>query len=530
MPSTKQKPSGQGKQPEKAVVTHVDGALDAPPELWEIIASSLPRKSLAALCLVCRQFCSTISAILYRDLSDPPLNIAQSSHLVETLNNEHTLCCPTTSLSIRKLAFREGYAANQKSRAAIEALRGLASHPQASVLRALHWDSMPGLDDSGRILLGGNHLPNLTELVVKCDAERVNNFNFIQTRGLQTLQLDLKMEDDYDQYELGRKICYKLTEALQMLPYSSPLLHTFHFRLAYPYYEETFPHEAYSDLIAAMNDSMHFSALTTLELSVDLQNDESFDGEFDPYDDDLPCTDFGKFLVANPTLVDLTLSVAQTTCPKDVPFLPHLRFFKGTFEFAAALLAGPAHVEKLDLTFTGPTYAAFTVFRTVPLPSHPSLTHLEVLALDHNGKPLKMVDQLTPSTLAQLVSSFPNLTHLDICISGRFEDYRKDLMLLNKLQTLRVQEYKLFPGFKLARAGVKEEFPPNKCIKEFKHIVSNLSALQSIEICILADAEESVDEEIAFYPPEMKIEYRFTWTRLPTLKFLSRTKITRGRD
>ncbi|KAJ7647797.1 hypothetical protein FB45DRAFT_1052215 [Roridomyces roridus] len=349
-------------------VIYLDAVLDIPPELWEIIASSLPRKSLAALCLVCRQFCCIISAILYRDLSNPPLNVDQSSHLVETLSSEEALCCPAPSLLMRKLAFRQGHS-DSGSKAAIEVLRGIASHPQGSVLRALHWDSMPGLDDLGRILLDQNHLPSLKELVVKCDARHVNNFNFIQSPGLQTLEFHLEFPDLYDEYELGQKMCYKLTEALPMLPSSSPLLHTFRFRITYPYYEDCFPHEAYSEFVATMNDSLLFPALSNLELAVDLR-DYDYTAGFDPYGDDLPSTNFQEFLAANPSLSELTLSVPQTKCPVDVP-LPLLRLLKGTFEFAAELLAGPAHLEKLDLTFCGPVYSEFPIFRTCAFAKSP---------------------------------------------------------------------------------------------------------------------------------------------------------------
>ncbi|KAJ7647795.1 hypothetical protein FB45DRAFT_894473 [Roridomyces roridus] len=513
------------RRKQRVDVVYLDAVLDIPPELWEIIAASLPRESLAALCLVCRQFCSIISPILYRDLSNPPLNIVQSSQLLETLSKGQTRCCPTPSLLIRKLAFRESRSANQNSKVAIEVLRGL---PRGAELRAIHWDSMPGLDDLGRILRDRNHLPNFNELVVKCNGKDVNNFNFIQTRGLQTLELDLRCSifDIYDDYEIGRKICYKLTEALQILPFSSPLLHTFRFRLALPHCEE-FPHEAYSDLVATINESMQFPALKTLELSVNLRDDESFN-EFDLYSGNSPSTDFGNFLVANPTLVDLTLSASQTKCPKDVPFLPQLRFFKGTFEFAAALLADPADVEKLDLTFIGSIWADFPILRTPPLPGHPSLTHLRVLAFDLDGKPLKLSGSLASSTFARLASSFRNLMHLDICISGRFKEYQKDLMLLTRLQSLRIQEFRTTP-YKLTcnSAQLETIFPPNEYTEAFKQILPYLAELQSIEICILADFREEEygdmhHEDDLFEPPEMKIDYFFTWTRPLVQEFFVR--------
>jgi hypothetical protein len=213
-------------------------------------------------------------------------------------------------------------------------------------------------------------------------------------------------------YEIGEKLCYKLAEAIQTLPITSPLLHTLQLKLKIPFDRDTFPFLGCEDLLAAMN-LIHLPVLTALVLSVDFYPD---DGE----DEDLsPPMDFSAFLASHPNLVALTLNADGTRLTEDVAFLPHLRSFKGSFEDSEAICDRQRQLDQLVITLVHRHQFELPSFSTGPLPSHLSLTKLQVLAVDAVGSVVKMTNELSPASLAQLVSSFPNLTHLDICISGR---------------------------------------------------------------------------------------------------------------
>jgi hypothetical protein len=61
-------------------------------------------------------------------------------------------------------------------------------------------------------------------------------------------------------------------------------------------------------------------------------------------------------------------------------------------------------------------YFPMHMFHVLPLPSHLSLTKLNLLAVDALGSPIK-IHGLSPKLFSQLVASFPSLTHLDVCIN-----------------------------------------------------------------------------------------------------------------
>jgi hypothetical protein len=205
---------------------------------------------------------------------------------------------------------------------------------------------------------------------------------------------------------------------MQMLPSSSPLLHTLKLKLRISFDEYEFPHGGFCDLVETMN-LIHLPVLATLNLSVavDLEEDDGSNGNLDL----LPSANFSAFLATHTTLLDLTLSARGTKLTKDITFLPHLRSFEGSFEDAAVVCASQRPLEKLVLTLVHSMWSDELLPSSQPLPlaSHLSLTNLRVLAVDSFESEAKLTDELTPASFAQLVSSFPNLTHLDVCISDQ---------------------------------------------------------------------------------------------------------------
>ncbi|KAJ7772002.1 hypothetical protein DFH07DRAFT_768115 [Mycena maculata] len=506
--------------------------LNVPFELWAIIAGSLSRKSLPSLCVVSRHFCSIFSVLLYRNILNPLLTIAQSSRLIKTLRNEPVPICERHwSTMIYKLALECNCfkTPEVETRAASDALHKLTS---PSVLA--------GLDELAQIL-GTGHVPNLTELFVRTN-DSSKNFNFIQIGGLEVLGLEIHFDIGVMGYcgawmfqssnffkfrifavelAIGQKLCYKLAEAIQMLLCSSPLLHTFRLNLVYPFYpfypfyEVEFPYEAFYDLLDTINH-MHLPALATLDFSLDLKDDN--DGLCHTELVDLPNTDFSPFLTSHPNLVDLALSGTETELTEDITFLPRLHAFKGTFQAAVSICAHQRQLERLELTFILPYFCdMFHELQTLPLPTHLTLRHLRVLALDKDGSAVKLTNGLSQIAYTNLVSSFPNLTHLEICLDEQMMKYRNDFLHLKNLQQLRIQQYRTTSA-KLTPPSrpITKIFPPRNYIDKFKPWMASLLQLTCIEICVLADRIHQIPEyndNLFGLPPQIKIDCSFS--RIP---------------
>ncbi|KAJ6593361.1 hypothetical protein B0H19DRAFT_1365470 [Mycena capillaripes] len=524
--------------------------LDVPPELCAIVARFASRQSLASLCSVSHHFYSIFSALLYANTVEPPLKSAQSLRLMKTLSDARTLNWkPHPAILIRQLALThsdDNHLNYFKSQAGAPAdllrntyrLIPAAQRSRGSALRSLHWNLMAGLDELGGILGASGYFPNLRELMVSCNG--TTNFSFIQIPGLQVLGLDLSLPSSKsDIGDINDEICYKLSEAIQMLPNTSPRLHTLQLKFKIPFYLYTFPYLGRDHLLAAIN-TVHLPVLAALILSVDFFPDED-----DVNESLLPGMDFSPFLSAHPNLVDLTLDARGTKLTQDVAFLPRLRSFKGSFEDSAVICAPQRQLDELVLRFVHRAHFEPPLFYTQPLPSHSSLTKLDVLAVDSVGSVVKMTNELSPTSLAHLVSSFPNLTHLNICINGRMNRYRKSLIRLTKLQSLRMQEYRKISALKVW--PVMSIFPPADYTKDFPGFLSHLPQLACIEICVLGDSTEwdedsdpcpccdsrdcgspGLDFELIFSPPEMRVDYRFSVIRtaIKTLVVLDDARVS----
>ncbi|KAJ7655685.1 hypothetical protein DFH06DRAFT_1200721 [Mycena polygramma] len=493
---------------------------EIPPELWALIACFASRQTLARLCAVSRRFCSAFSALLYTNTIYPPLTGSQSARLVETLSNEKTPLSPHPATLIRDLGLKDGVGTEKfkgKSKSLVKAFKSLeltALSPRG--LRVLHWSLAVGVDELGKVLGAPGKFPHLKELMVSSDGTN-KNYNFIHIPRLEVLGLDIDfttlIETYYSRYDHHRfnMLSYKLTDALQMLPSSSPLLNTLRLKLKIPFEDDAFPSSSYADLIAGIND-IHLPALATLDLSVDLTSDElldfGFSGSLVGF---LPPTDVSPFLASHPNLADLTLSILGTHLNQDIAFLPRLRSFQGSFKDAVAICS-----------------EFFPTFNSLPLPKHLSLTELRVLAVDPLGSPLKMMEEFCPESFTQLVSSFPNLTHLDVCIIKRMSKYRQALVCLTRLKSLRLQQYRLrYVGPPSWPARLL--FPPTDYTREIDFLLPCLTQLTDVEICILADTYPACnacgcdsddsdcysepDYDRMDQPPEMTVNYIFSVLR-----------------
>ncbi|KAJ7270106.1 hypothetical protein B0H12DRAFT_1094572 [Mycena haematopus] len=484
-----------------------------PVELWVMVAGFASRSSVACLCSVSHHFCSLFTSILYGNTVEPSLTASQTYLLLQTLSIEKPACSkPHPALLVRDLGLVDDGTILNSPAAMNKALKRLHF---AEGLRALHWTLASGVDELGKIFGAPGRFPHLKELAVSCKGTN-NNFHFVQIAGLEVFGLDLNLEclmDNYD--DLPAKLIYKLSESLGMLPSSSPLLHTLQLNLKIPFYEDTFPDDAYTDLIATVN-GLHLPVLATLDLSVDLIPPELYEYSIDFE----PETDFSPFLAAHPNLLLLTLHVHGTKLTEEDEFLPRLRCFQGSFQDAAVICAHPRQLQSLVLALIHLDFMELMPsFKTIPLASHSSLTHVRVFAADTEGKTLKISDQLSPTSFRQLVSSFPNVTHLDVVISQRMTMYHDDLILLTKLQSLRIKEYRtrvFGPPIWPARLV----FPPDEYIREFAILLPSLSKLARIEICLLGDIYSDpyeIDyEEMWLDPPELTIEYCFSVLRPPS--------------
>ncbi|KAJ7350671.1 hypothetical protein DFH08DRAFT_1078827 [Mycena albidolilacea] len=504
---------------------------NVPLELWTIIARFTSRQSLARLCSVSHYLCSALTSLLYANTIDPPLTPSQSALLIQTLSSDVQRCSclicartqtlvhgkphPALAALIRDLGLVEG-AADQTFRDKPKLLKTL-SQLEAAQVRTLHWSLAAGVDDLVRILGAPGRFPYLKELVVSCDGTN-KNFNFVLVPRLEVLGVEINLsslvENANMDWGVADRPCYRLAESLQMVSCTSPLLHTLRLKLKLPFDEDMeFPDDGYSDLVAAIND-IHLPALATLEISVDLVSDYWYQyGCGVPRD--LPKTDFSPFFTSHPNLHHLKLNMPGIQLSKKKTFLPQLRSFQGSFEHAAVICAGPHKLQKLVIALIHLNLDPLPSFKTVHLASDLSLTHLHIFAVDAAGKTIKTRNELSPASFRQLVSSFPNLTHLDVCISQRMIHYCGHLILLARLQSLRFQEYRtrwLGPPKWPARLV----FPPEDYIEEFTLFLPSQPRLKRIEISLLGDTypnSQSFGFKEMGETPELSAEYFFSVLR-----------------
>ncbi|KAJ7876512.1 hypothetical protein B0H14DRAFT_2714102 [Mycena olivaceomarginata] len=480
---------------------------EIPPELWAAIATFASRQCLARLCAASHEFYSKFSPLLYGNIFDPPLTQVKSSALVKTLSETRAPSGrPHLAEQVQQLKLTSCIADIKAVKNLLQNMRRLipgAELRSGSVLRVLHWHLAAGLDELGKILGAPGHFPNLKELFVSTTGTN-NNFNFIQIGGLEVLGVTFSLYTYDREYEDGDKLCYKLAEALQMLPSSSPLLNTLRLNLDIAYDENEFPYDGFADLI-----------------------DEEEFGLVDP--DTPPRPNFSAFLALHPTLLHLTL--LGTGLPKNLAAsFPYLRSFKGSFDESAIICSCRPPLETLVIGFVHRMGSddVFPSLHVVPLTHNLHLTKLKIDAVDYTDETVKLTDELSPASFAQLVSSFPNLIDVDVCINKPMIQYRGVLVLLTKLRTLRLREYKTYhctchddscyeDGECYGpKKPIEKVFPPRGYITELSLLIPSLPHLASVEISILGDhipPEPEADENRLFEPAEIEVDYHFSINR-----------------
>nr|GAT56200.1 predicted protein [Mycena chlorophos] len=432
---------------------------ELPTELLLFISAFSSRQSLGRLCCVSRRFCSVFVYPLYEHILD--LDERQSLVLASTLRDANPPSWrPHPAELIRTLMLTDADGDVQwfalEGKRTVENLSRCVPGGGGSPLRTLHWSVSSFMDDLGRLLLTPGNFPHLKELFVKsCSMNR--NFLFMHKGGLDTFSLDLSVNlDDDDESALIHKL----------VPCAC-------------------------DWIFAIN-SLHFPCLEKLDLYVAFtsSNEESEYG--DPGDS----MDFTPFLDAHPHLVDLSLWVIGTDPVEYHPLFSNLRSFKGDPQDIASLLRHqPPNLDTLVVVLLHHNYLS-TDLST--LPTHTLLTKLTVAAEQGDGSVLKKPNEVSPETFTSLVSSFPNLQHLDICLSDTMSNYLTDLIRLTKLKTLRVHEYrrkKIPPNQLLAKA-----FPSSRYAHPIsKHLVPALPRLASVEVHLLVDNLDLLHHKDALY-------------------------------
>ncbi|KAJ7876509.1 hypothetical protein B0H14DRAFT_3788330, partial [Mycena olivaceomarginata] len=244
----------------------------------------------------------------------------------------------------------------------------------------------------------------------------------------------------------------------------SPLLHTLRLKLQISFNENEFPYDGFEDLVDTIN-IIRLPVLTTLDMSVEMSPDQgAFPGDVDM----APRPNFSPFLTLHP---NVTLLGTQWLL-KDFSGLPRLQW----------------------------SGDIFPQFHFVPLANHLCLNKSEVAAVDDTGYAVKLTNELSPASLVQLVSSFPNLTDLDVCIS----------------------KFLVRTHGKCGRPKrpIEKVFPPRQYIKELSFLLRHLA---SIEIIILGDhlpplsEDEDEDIDIFSYAASVEVNYRFSVNRKSTV-------------
>ncbi|KAJ6535089.1 hypothetical protein B0H19DRAFT_1184927 [Mycena capillaripes] len=403
--------------------------LEVPLEIWEQIAA-FSRQAIARLCSVSHAFYSGFAPLLYSMTTEPPLTSTQSNRLIRTLSTaQSSPRKPYLMQLIKSVSFPEDLRRWQCH----DALRNLfevsssGRSIRGAALRTLKWNSSE--TEALGILLRSGYFPSLKEVSVSSarDLGKDTSFDYIRIPGLEKLECSWKFGNNYETWP---RLFSALGKALQILPSSSPLLHTFKFRFTvcdrrydWPRANDTPYWSAYTELLEKIN-RLRFSALTSLEMSVP------------PHRKAL--TDFGSILLGHPILTNVVLDVSRMIIPTSLsPKSLRLRSFTGSAEQCAAVSAHAPELELLSILLAASTDEP--LFHPAYFPPHlaPTLRSLTVRA--KYTHPIFM-GELSPRSLDCLVVAFPNLTCLDIRLGEAFKinQYRDAFVALHELECLRM--------------------------------------------------------------------------------------------
>ncbi|KAJ7227666.1 hypothetical protein C8J57DRAFT_1388800 [Mycena rebaudengoi] len=303
---------------------------------------------------------------------------------------------------------------------------------------------------------------------------------------IQSLNLELAF--DY------KENLHTLISALKMLS-SSPLLHTLRLALSIffsPTYNTTPTAKESFDMISSLNRT-RFPTLREFDIAIRYQ--------------------YPQF--------EMTYMGGTEFSGEDAAFLPQLRSFTGFLRNGATLCdSGPQRpLEKLSITVatTAVLHQPEIDFGRFPSVTHPSLKLLHIRAIDqYQYTTFKSCDNLSPTYLHCVVSSFPNITHLDIPLS--YDDvlgifvHGPVLSALVYLEHLRVEQHRR-PNKEDPTA---ERFPPGHYLSFISALLPNLSSLVNVDITVLENNDMFSDDAF-YYMIEVDtdpVDYHFSINRV----------------
>ncbi|KAJ7276969.1 hypothetical protein C8J57DRAFT_1223671 [Mycena rebaudengoi] len=422
----------QGRQYSSAF--HFSSIFRVAPELWAIIASLSSRQTIARLCLLSRSFNGIFLPHLYSDILEPALTANQSLLILTTISknpaSQSTILRPASC--IQKLSVQDAASGidlkaaelKAQTQSAVQALHNLRLLPfsdtrGASVLRVLHWGLAAGIDELGLILSVPGHFPHLRE--------------FMQIPGLEVLGLSLT-EDAYGRGPSkgkAAKLYYKLAEVLQMLQFSSPLLHTLVFNLHLDYCGSNFPKVAFSDLVSAIN----FKA------------------------------DVSPLLAAHPKITHLAIEgcglvIVPVEKAGSMPQL--LQSFTGSFNQCGLIFTENPNLERVELVFDE-SVDHYLIQSTPPTP-HNSLTEATIRSA------IKISSSIGLSILRTID-----------------ESYRQFITSLPHLQYLRVQDYRTRASANGLEIPIAKAFPASGYMLQVGPFLPSLSRLANVMVCLWYD-------------------------------------------
>nr|GAT56180.1 predicted protein [Mycena chlorophos] len=454
--------------------------------------------------------------LLYQNVGQ--LTAIQSLRLIETLNLD--ICAqqrPHPGGFIRQLYLSHVATELVRDGASESALQSIyrflpaAYEPQ---LRTLHFNVASGINALGSIVV---NFPHLKELFVSCSALDVDNFTFMQKGGLDAfgLALEVDLENTMLECPESEQVLLKLSEAIEKLPLTSPRLHELRFALKIRYWDEDeLPLSGLSDLSDSLN-CLCFPSLEKLDLACDL----SYDGELD----DLPCFDLEEFVDNQSQLLHLALDVPDLALC-DLVGTTRLRSFRGHASDAVHLLAqNDLRLEELHLMYIHRSFSEPPSLHVPQFPSLSTLTKLSVSLVDACGNAMKFMDELKSQSLQSLVTSFPNLTHLDVPINKLMWTYPDVFSRLTRLESLRLSEHHIqdVP----IGATLSELFPHKPYITEIHRLLPSLAHLKDVAVSLLVDdgdknelwmpcgCRTNVYVNLMLDMPETRVDYEFVVLR-----------------
>ncbi|KAJ7646453.1 hypothetical protein DFH06DRAFT_1210582 [Mycena polygramma] len=435
-PSNAQQQGPTNDRRKTPLVTISHQLLEVPLEVWEQVAVFSGRQAIARLCVTSNAFYSGFAPLLYSITSDPALTVTQSQRLVLTLSQaKSSPRIPPLIGLIKSVSFAGSDLRLCQCEDALSSLFGLSPSGlsiRGATLRRLTWNFPATYDQALSILLRPGCFPNIKEIsVTSSSVGEEGSFDYLRIPGLEKLECSWTFINQH-----GPRTFSDLAEALELLPSSSPLLHTLKLRLDIDYWYHSSSPDVYDEPIRAINQ-LHFPKLDFLEVFVDRT-----------YCRDTSRTDFGQLLFNNrASLRDVVVDVSPNLLdgsetwhgPAISSFeFSRLRAFTGSLRCCALVAAHAPQLEYVTMTRTNSKQFTAVIF---PPNVGLQVRHLTVRGNHETDIIYDFPCQLSPQLLDVLVGAFPNLTHLDVRLDGRtfkMSDYRDALVRLHDIEYLRL--------------------------------------------------------------------------------------------